>query len=705
MKNFNSSISKVLCLSALFLLFNLNKSYALTSQTISFTAISTKAARTLGAPTTFTITATAQSALNVTFVATTGASLITSIGAVTNTAGVCTATVTLTGNTLGNITITASQAGDLVFAAAPDVTQSFVVVGQANTITYPTISTKTLVLGAALTFTPTAGTATSGTVTYTATGTALASINASTGQIVTNTTGGTITATATVASPGAGYATPLDVVRTFSVNKTANTITYPTIASQTLVLGAALTFTPTAGTATSGTVTYTATGSALASINASSGQIITNTAGGTITVIAAVASPVAGYNTPTSISRTFTVNQTANTITYATIATQTLVAGAALTFTPTAATATNGTVSYTASGTALASINASSGQIITNTSGGTILVTASVASPAAGYATPTPVTRSFLVDKTNNIITYPVIANKTLVAGAALTFTPTVATATNGTVAYSATGTALASINASTGQIITNTSGGTITVTAAVASPSAGYETPASVSRTFTVSKTANTITYASIGNKTLVSGAALTFTPTAATVTNGTITYSASGTAFASINSGTGAITTNTAGGTITVTATASAPAAGYETAAPVSRTFTVSKTTNTITFPAIANKLLVAGAALTFTPSAATATSGTVAYTATGTALASINASTGQIITNTAGGTITVTAAVASPATGYLTPTPVSKTFTVNKTTNTITFPTIANQTLVAGAALTFTPTAATAISGTVA
>ena len=121
---------------------------------------------------------------------------------------------------------------------------------------------------------------------------------------------------------------------------------------------------------------------------------------------------------------------------------------------------------------------------------------------------------------------YNNIANQTM-AGGALTFTPTAAIATSGTVSYSASGAALGSINSTTGAITSNTSGGSITVTASVASPAAGYATPTSVSKTFTVSKGTQTIVWTAITSKvTTDSPFTVTATNTSAG-TSGAITIS----------------------------------------------------------------------------------------------------------------------------------------------------------------------------------
>ena len=93
-------------------------------QTITFGAL---AARTYG-DAAFTVSATASSALSVSFGA-------------TGNCTIATATVTLTG--AGSCTITASQAGDTNYNAAPDVPQTFSIAKADQMITFNPLADKT----------------------------------------------------------------------------------------------------------------------------------------------------------------------------------------------------------------------------------------------------------------------------------------------------------------------------------------------------------------------------------------------------------------------------------------------------------------------------------------------------------------------------------------------------------------------------------
>jgi ribosomal protein S11 len=104
-------------------------SITLSTQTITFPAIS---AKTYGTP--VALSATASSGLPVTFTSTTS-----TVCTVSGTSATLLAT--------GTCTIKATQAGNVDYAAAPAVSQSFTVNKAAQTITLPTIPTTTLATG------------------------------------------------------------------------------------------------------------------------------------------------------------------------------------------------------------------------------------------------------------------------------------------------------------------------------------------------------------------------------------------------------------------------------------------------------------------------------------------------------------------------------------------------------------------------------
>jgi len=161
----------------------------------------------------FTLTATATSGLPVTYTSSN------------------TAVATVSGNTvtivaLGSADITASQTGDKDFAAAPNVIRTLIV-GHAQTITFGALPVKTFGdANFAL-----SGTSSSGlTVNYSSSNTAVATISGSTVTIV-----GAGTTDITASQPGnSSYVPAANVIRTLTVNKANQTITFNPLAATTI---------------------------------------------------------------------------------------------------------------------------------------------------------------------------------------------------------------------------------------------------------------------------------------------------------------------------------------------------------------------------------------------------------------------------------------------------------------------------------------
>ncbi len=168
-----------------------------TSQTVTFPPIS---AQTVGIP--LSLSATASSGLAVTFTSAT-----TSVCAVSG--------VTTTFTASGNCTINANQVGNNTYAAAPQVQQTFAVVGKPQTISFTALPTS-VAFGSAGPYTLKA-TASSGlTVSFSATGPANLS-----GSILTLTGAGTVIVTASQAG-NSKYAAAPSVSQTIVVNPPAN---------------------------------------------------------------------------------------------------------------------------------------------------------------------------------------------------------------------------------------------------------------------------------------------------------------------------------------------------------------------------------------------------------------------------------------------------------------------------------------------------
>jgi len=198
----------------------------------------------------------------------------------------------------GSTTITASQAGDGTYDPATNVTQLLTVSAgalTAQTITFGSLSAKN-VGDASFDLTATAGS--NLTVLYSSSNTAIATVS---GITVTIVGAGTTDITASQAGNGS-YAAAPNVIRTLTVNKLNQTITFGALSAKT---DADLPYTISTPTSTSGlTVTLVSSNAAVALVY---GSTITIVSAGTSTITASQAGN-ANYSAATSVPQTLTVS-------------------------------------------------------------------------------------------------------------------------------------------------------------------------------------------------------------------------------------------------------------------------------------------------------------------------------------------------------------------------------------------------------------
>jgi hypothetical protein len=614
-----------------------------TAQSITFGAI---AAQTVGTP--LTLTATASSGLAVSYAS--------------STTGVC----TVSGSTAtfvagGTCSITASQAGNNVYSAASPVTQSFTVNSalQSQTITFGAIAAQTV--GTPLTLTATASSNLA--VTYASSTTSICTVSGGTATFLA---AGTCTITASQAGNGS-YAAATPVSQSFTVNAAAlksQTITFGALAAQTV--GTPLTLTATASSNLA--VTYSSSTTSICTV---SGSTATFVAVGTCTITASQAGN-STYAAATSVSQSFTVNGQAQTITFNSIPAQTV--GSTLTVTATASSALPVTFTVVPNGNCSVS-----GNVVTFLNVGNCGVVANQAGNSA-YAAAAPVGQIVVVNNpTPQTISFGTIAAQTV--GTPLTLT---ATATSGlAVSYASSTTSICTVS---GNTVSFAAAGTCTITASQAGNST-YSAATPVSQSFTVNAAAlksQTITFNSIAAQTV--GTPLTLTATASSSL--AVTYASSTTAICTVS---GSTATFVAAGTCTITAS-QAGNSTYTAATSVSQSFTVNGQPQTITFNSIPAQTV--GSTLTVS---ATASSGLpVTFTVvpngncsvSGNAVTFLNAGNCGVIANQAGNS--AYAAAAS----------VGQVIVVNNSTpQSITFGTIATQTV--GTPLTLTATASSGLA----
>jgi uncharacterized repeat protein (TIGR03803 family) len=225
-------------------------------------------------------------------------------------------------------------------------------------------------------------------------------------------------------------------------------------------------------------------------------------------------------------------------------------------------------------------------------------------------------------------------------------------------VSYTSSNTQVATISGST---LTIVGAGTASITAKQAGD-ATYASATDVTRTLTVNKVAQTITFGALPSK-LVTDAPFSLSATADSGLP--VSYTSSNTQVATIS---GSTLTIVGAGTADITAK-QAGNATYASATDVTQTLTVSKISQTITFGALAAKL-VTDAPFTLS---ATADSGLpVSYTSSNVQVATVS---GNMVTIVASGSVDITAHQAGNAT-YSSAADVVQTLTVSKLSQSITF-----------------------------
>jgi len=265
----------------------------------------------------------------------------------------------------------------------------------------------------------------------------------------------------------------------------------------------------------------------------------------------------ANYAAGTPVSRSFSVTQATQTITFGTLANRA--------YSPTpfniSATASSGLpVSFASTTTAVCTV---SGSAVTMVTVGTCTIQATQAGNT-NYAAATPVSRSFTISKVSQTIAFGTLSNRA--------YSPTPfnvsATASSGLpVSFASTTTAVCTVS---GSAVTMVTVGTCTIQASQAG-NATYAAATPVSRSFTVSKASQSITFGALGNQSLSSSP--TFTVSASATSGLTVSFSSRTTTTCNVS---GVTVTLRAVGTCTIQATQTGNAT-YSAATPVNQSFQV--------------------------------------------------------------------------------------------------------------------------------
>lgn len=427
------------------------------SQTITFGVLGN---RTM-LQTPFTVTATATSNLAVTF--------SSSTPTICSTSGPTGSTVNLL--TAGTCTIVASQPGNATYSPAPDRARGFTVSFATQTITFPAITNKTM-LQSPVTASPTASSGLP--VSVTTTTPAVCTTGGSNGTTITLVAPGTCTLFANQAGNGSYAPAPQKSV-SFTVSRATQTITFTNPGNKTLIQSP---LTVSASSSSGLTVTFTTTTPAVCTAGGPVGATVTFVTTGSCSVVAAQPGN-ATYAPATSITRTFTISQAFQSITFAALPTRNILQSP---FTVSATASSGLTVTVTTSSGSVCTAGGPNGTSITLLRAGTCKVVASQAGNAT-YKAASNVTQSFTVTtaKLAQSITFSPLGSRSIGAPA-LTLT---ATASSGLPVSYAVEPASAAICAVTGSVLTLHDPGPCTVTASQAGNASFLAAPA-VSQTLT---------------------------------------------------------------------------------------------------------------------------------------------------------------------------------------------------------------------------
>ena len=313
-------------------------------------------------------------------------------------------------------------------------------------------------------------------------------------------------------------------------------------------------------------------------------------------------------------------------------------------------TSTPGGKTSTVSGTTTSAI-------VSGLSNGTTYTFKVVATNSIGSGPPSAPSNAVIpAPKTNQAITFAAISNKILTQSP-VTVSPTASSGLPVTL----TTTSPSSICTMSGTTITLVGTGSCTIVASQAG-NAVYNAAPSVTRTFTILKAPQTITFANPGAKTMIQRpltvSATTTSPLTVTLTSTTVSVcTVSGMTIAFVGTGSCTIVASQAGDST------------WAAAASVTRTFTISKASQTITFANPGAKTMIQSPQ---TVSATTTSPLTVTLTSTTLSVCTVS---GMTIAFVATGPCTLVASQAGDANWAAAPS-VARTFTISKAPQTITF-----------------------------
>jgi N-acetylneuraminic acid mutarotase len=341
------------------------------SQTITFTA-PTSPVNYGVAP--ITLSASASSGLAVAF------NVVSGPGTVSG------STLTITG--VGTVVVAANQAGNTNYAAATQVTQSIVVNQATQTITF-TAPTSPVTYGVSpITLSATGGASGNAVVFSVVSGPGTIS-----GSTLTITGVGTVVVAANQAG-NANYSVATQVTRSIVVNQATQTISFTAPTSPVTYGVSPIALVATGGASSNAVVFSVVSGPATVS-----GTTLTITGAGTV-VVAANQTGNTNYSAATQVTQSIVVNQASQTITFTAPTSPVTYGVSPITLSATGGASSNAMVFSVVSGPATVS-----GNTLTITGAGTVVVAANQAGNT-NYSAATQVTQSIVVNQAAQTITF-----------------------------------------------------------------------------------------------------------------------------------------------------------------------------------------------------------------------------------------------------------------------------------------------------------
>jgi hypothetical protein len=487
----------------------------------------------------------------------------------------------------GTCSVTASQAGNVNYAAAADVTESFDIGRAAQVIAFTAPAAQTFVPNGTVELEATGG-ASGLPVTFATKTEAVCSVSGTQATILSS---GTCSVTASQAG-NANYAAAADVTESFAIGPAAQLIAFTAPAAQTFVPNGTVELSATGG-ASGLPVTFSTKTEAVCSVSGTQATILS---AGTCSVTASQAGN-ANYAAAADVTESFDIGRAAQLIAFTAPGPQVFVPGGTVELTATGG-ASGLPVTFATKTEAVCSVSGTQATIL---SAGTCSVTASQAGNV-NYAAAADVTESFDIGRAAQVIAFT--------APAAQTFVP------NGTVELEATGgasglpvtfaTKTEAVCSVSGTQATILSSGTCSVTASQAG-NANYAAAADVTESFAIGPAAQLIAFTAPGPQVFVPGGTVELTATGG-ASGLPVTFSTKTEAVCTTVGTNGARVTFVSVGTCAITAS-QAGNASYAAAADVTETFAIGQASQTITFPDPVQTRFVPGDQITLT---ATASSG---------------------------------------------------------------------------------------------